>query len=65
MGKKISGETRELEYDPPSGWKYGFPKPYHPLPNESLEDTLLRDGYPQKEIDNHGGIEQLRVRFIG
>jgi hypothetical protein len=39
-------------YDPPSGWLYGFPKEYKPLyPNEKLEETLLRDGYPQKEID--------------
>jgi len=41
-------------YDPPSGWRYGFPREYKPLPGESLEQTLLRDGYPQKEIDNAG-----------
>ena len=41
-------------YDPPSGWVYGFPKPYKPLPGETLEETLLRDGYPQEEIDNAG-----------
>lgn len=23
-------------YDPPSGWQYGFPKEYNPLPDESL-----------------------------
>lgn len=39
-------------YDPPSGWRYGFPKPYEPQEGESLEATLLRDGYPQHEIDN-------------
>lgn len=33
-------------YDPPLGWRYGFPKPYRPLPGEKLEDTLIRDGYP-------------------
>lgn len=49
-------------YDPPAGWRYGFPKPYKPLPGESLEQTLLRDGYPQKEIDN-GGAKY--VRFLG
>lgn len=38
-------------YDPPSGWLYGFPKQYLPLKGELLEDTLMRDGYPQKEID--------------
>lgn len=49
-------------YDPPSGWRYGFPKPYAPQPGESLADTLLRDGYPQHEIDN-GGAKYCR--FIG
>jgi hypothetical protein len=38
-------------YDPPSGWKYGFPKPYNPLPNESIEDTLVRDGYPKHMLE--------------
>jgi len=38
-------------YDPPSGWKYGFPKPYKPLPGETIEDTLLRDGYPKSMLD--------------
>ncbi len=38
-------------YGPPSGWRYGFPKQYLPLENESIEQTLFRDGYPQKEID--------------
>lgn len=51
-----------LLYDPPSGWQYGFPRPYKPLPGETLEQTLLRDGYPQKEID-WGGAKH--VRFIG
>ena len=52
----------ELMYDPPVGWRYGFPRPYRPLPNEELKDTLLRDGYPQKEIDNGGA---KHVRFFG
>ncbi len=51
-----------LLYDPPSGWKYGFPKVYAPLEDETLEQTLLRDGYPQKEIDNAGA---KYCRFIG
>jgi hypothetical protein len=34
-------------YDPPEGWRYGFPRPYRPLPGESLADTLRRDGYPE------------------
>lgn len=51
-----------LLYDPPSGWRYGFPKPYKPLPGERLADTLLRDGYPQREIDAGG---DTYCRFIG
>lgn len=34
-------------YDPPSGWRYGFPKQYSPLPDEELSETLIRDGYPK------------------
>jgi hypothetical protein len=48
-------------YDPTSGWIYGFPKEFKPLPGESLEQTLLRDGYPQREID--AGMAN-HVRFI-
>lgn len=46
-------------YDPPAGWRYGFPKEYMPVKGESLADTLRRDGYPQVEIDN-GGDEYVR-----
>lgn len=37
-------------YDPPSGWMYGFPKPYRPLQGESIDETLRRDGYPEREL---------------
>lgn len=50
-----------LLYDPPGGWKYGFPKPY--TPGLDLKDQLLKDGYPQSEIDSLG--DNLHVRFIG
>jgi hypothetical protein len=46
-------------YDPPSGWRYGFPRQYKPLDGETLAETLLRDGYPQQEID-YGGAEYVR-----
>ena len=42
-------------YDPPGGWRYGFPRPYTPLEGETLAETLLRDGYPQSELDRSGG----------
>lgn len=49
-------------YDPPSGWMYGFPKPYKPLEGESLAQTLIRDGYPPALLP---GGEAKRVRFLG
>ena len=39
--------------DPPSGWKYGFPKV---LPDDVTNTLtwLVDNGYPQKEIDAFG-----------
>jgi hypothetical protein len=43
--------------DPPSGWKYGFPKV---LPTDVKEhqnrtlEWLVENGYPQEEIDACG-----------
>lgn len=49
-------------YDPPEGWRYGFPREYKPLPGESLEDTLRRDKYPE-ELISQGMADYCR--FIG
>ena len=39
--------------DPPSGWKYGFPKP---IPDDvvDFEDWLVSEGYPRAEIEKMG-----------
>ena len=40
--------------DPPSGWRYGFPKALpEPKPTETLK-WLVENGYPQSEIDRMG-----------
>lgn len=39
--------------DPPSGWKYGFPKEL-PTGVENVPAWLVENGYPQKEIDAGG-----------
>jgi hypothetical protein len=39
--------------DPPSGWKYGFPKAI-PEDVENTRDWLIQNGYPQAEIDKLG-----------
>jgi len=62
-----SRSVNMLMYDPPSGWMYGFPKPYLPKENEKLIDTLRRDGYPEKELSRISRPDGtlFGVRFIG
>lgn len=48
-------------YDPPSGWMYGFPKPYAPIDDETLVQSLIRDGYPESEAE----FASQYCRFIG
>ena len=49
--------------DPPSGWKYGFPKeiPYEISEDGGTRNWLLENGYPQSEIDACG--DYFFVRF--
>jgi len=47
-----------IMYDPPEGWRYGFPKP---IPDDVWDDkTILKwivsEGYPQEEIDALGEL---------
>jgi hypothetical protein len=37
--------------DPPSGWKYGFPKPYDEEKDGPIEEFLRTSGYPEKDIE--------------
>ena len=46
--------TKKLIIDPPSGWKYGFPRPYDNPSNIPIEQWLVEHGYPQEEIDRTG-----------
>lgn len=45
--------------DPPSGWKYGFPKVYDIQSDETCEQWLIRRGYPEK--DASFGAQHMRV----
>jgi hypothetical protein len=40
--------------DPPSGWRYGFPKIYSEAVEGPFYSWLVREGYPQAEIDSFG-----------
>ena len=51
--------SKVLMCDPPSGWKYGFPKPVHEeyylLGDDfNMKHWLVSEGYPQTEIDDYG-----------
>ena len=49
-----------LMVDPPSGWKYGFPKA---KPDDAIHliAWLLSEGYPQSEIDKMGNTLFIRT----
>ena len=49
-----------LMVDPPSGWKYGFPKA---KPDDTIDTIawLLSEGYPQSEIDKMGNTLFIRT----
>ena len=51
-----------LLIDPPSGWKYGFPKPYDNPDNKPIGLWLIENGYPDKELNDDR--EPHWVRFI-
>ena len=41
--------------DPPSGWKYGFPKEL-PKDTKDVIQWLIDNGYPKEEIDRMGDM---------
>lgn len=46
--------------DPPSGWKYGFPKVFDADKDGNMRKWLVANGYPQEEIEDLG--EHFYVR---
>ena len=40
--------------DPPSGWKYGFPKILPEPAPTNIREWLVDNDYPQSEIDSLG-----------
>lgn len=49
-----SNRVETLLIDPPSGWRYGFPKVIPESELHRAEDWMVENGYPQKEIDQFG-----------
>lgn len=46
--------------DPPSGWKYGFPKLWDGQKDADQLKWLIDNGYPQEEIDRCGDYFYVR-----
>jgi len=49
---------KKIFIDPPSGWKYGFPKPapdnMRNMTREQLREWFVQNGYPRWEIEQWG-----------
>jgi hypothetical protein len=43
--------SKSMMIDPPSGWRYGFPKVLTKKSDELLKDWLVRMGYPAKDAE--------------
>ena len=57
-------EKSIITIDPPSGWKYGFPKPitkeeYKSI--KSLKQWCIDNGYPKLEADSYGKYFHIQV----
>jgi hypothetical protein len=50
--------------DPPSGWKYGFPKEAPLDESININKWLVENGYPQEEIDRLGEYFYCRYFVI-
>jgi hypothetical protein len=50
--------STKLWIDPPSGWRYGFPKTWDQTGD--MNEWLLSEGYPQQEIDACGNFFYVR-----
>lgn len=51
-------EGRQYFIDPPSGWRYGFPRRYNDQ-NGPMRDFLIHHGYPETEVDF--ALEHIRM----
>jgi len=51
----MDGTEKSIYIDPPSGWKYGFPKKapanLREMDTDGLNNWLSQNGYPMREIE--------------
>ena len=41
----------KMMIDPPTGWRYGFPRAYDAEVDGDMRDFLLLHGYPEQDVD--------------
>jgi len=51
--------AEELMVDPPSGWRYGFPKIWNSVKHPDMRQWMIDNGYPE-----HLARQDLPVRFM-
>lgn len=52
-------DAAELWVDPPSGWRYGFPKVWNQKEHPDMRQWMIDNGYPE-----HLARQDLPVRFM-
>ena len=57
----INNMSKKIWIDPPAGWKYGFPKVYDQSVDGDCTAWMLKNGYPQREIDSCGNHFHVRM----
>jgi hypothetical protein len=53
--------NKKVWVDPPSGWKYGFPKIYDPDADGDLVEWIAKCGYPEAERKSYGQYFHIRM----
>ncbi len=51
----------KLWVDPPSGWRFGFPKVWSREKDGEMREWMIREGYPRQMMDEHGDLFYTRM----
>lgn len=55
--------SKDCWVDPPSGWRYGFPKKWNKERDGDMHQWLVDEGYPQSMIDRLGAAFFVRCWY--
>lgn len=55
-------KSQKVWVDPPSGWKFGFPKIYDKsVDNPDMNAWMIEQGYPKKVMESCGNYFYVRM----